>query len=80
MFLMDVYGKAELKPDTTNKARLLSLLREFPEGEPTRKRFAGEVIGYAHQGDSIVHQADLNADGRQSWASTLLETPSFTTL
>jgi hypothetical protein len=49
MFLMDVYGKAELKPDTTNKARLLSLLREFPEGEPTRKRFAGEVIGYIHQ-------------------------------
>lgn len=49
MFLMDVYGKAELKPDTTNKARLLSLLREFPEGEPTRKRFAGEVIGYTHQ-------------------------------
>jgi len=48
MFLMDVYGKAELKPDTTNKARLLSLLREFPEGEPTRKRFAGEVIGYIH--------------------------------
>ena len=48
MFLMDVYGKAELKPDTTNKARLLSLLREFPDGEPTRKRFAGEVIGYIY--------------------------------
>lgn len=49
MFLMDVYGKAELKPDTANKACLLSLLREFPEGEPTRKRFAGEVIGYIYR-------------------------------
>ncbi|KAG9948450.1 DUF410-domain-containing protein, partial [Aureobasidium melanogenum] len=61
MFLMDVYGKAELKPDTTNKARLLSLLREFPEGEPTRKRFAGEVIGWSSKfgeypaGDPELH-------------------------
>ncbi|KAH0371835.1 DUF410-domain-containing protein, partial [Aureobasidium melanogenum] len=61
MFLMDVYGKAELKPDTTSKARLLSLLREFPEGEPTRKRFAGEVIGWTSKfgeypaGDPELH-------------------------
>ncbi|KAG9837069.1 DUF410-domain-containing protein, partial [Aureobasidium melanogenum] len=61
MFLMNVYGKAELKPDTTNKARLLSLLREFPEGEPTRKRFAGEVIGWSSKfgeypaGDPELH-------------------------
>ncbi|THX14268.1 DUF410-domain-containing protein [Aureobasidium pullulans] len=61
MFLMDVYGKAELKPDTTNKARLLSLLREFPDGEPTRKRFAGEVIGWSSKlgeypaGDPELH-------------------------
>ncbi|CAD0114807.1 unnamed protein product, partial [Aureobasidium uvarum] len=54
MFLMDVYGKAELKPDTTNKARLLSLLREFPEGEPTRKRFAGEFGEYP-AGDPELH-------------------------
>jgi hypothetical protein len=81
MFLMDVYGKAELKPDTTNKARLLSLLREFPEGEPTRKRFAGEVIGYIQPAsDFAVHQADPTADGHPSWANSLLETLSSTTL
>lgn len=45
MFLMDVYGKAELKPDVTNKARVLGILRAFPAGEPTRKRFIGEIIG-----------------------------------
>jgi hypothetical protein len=81
MFLMDVYGKAELKPDTTHKARLLSLLREFPEGEPTRKRFAGEVIGYIQPAsDFVAYQADSTADGHPSWASTLLEILSSTTL
>lgn len=45
MFLMDVYNKAELKVDVQNKARLLSLLRVFPPGEPTKKRFVGEVVG-----------------------------------
>lgn len=46
MLLMEVYNKAGLKPDVTNKARLLGLLRSFPADEPTRKRFGGEVIGY----------------------------------
>ena len=45
MFLMDVYSKAELKPDVSNKAQLLGLLRAFPSGEPTKKRFVGEIIG-----------------------------------
>lgn len=45
-FLMEVYNKAELKPDATNKARLLSLLRAFPCGEPTKKRFVADLIGY----------------------------------
>jgi golgi to ER traffic protein 4 len=42
--LLDVYNKAELKPDAGNKARILSLLRAFPPGEPTRKRITGEMI------------------------------------
>lgn len=46
MFLMDVYNKAEVKPDAASKGRLLTLLRAFPPGEPTKKRFVGEVIGY----------------------------------
>lgn len=45
MFLMEVYNKADLKPDVTNKARLLGLLRAFPLGEPTKKRFVGEIVG-----------------------------------
>ncbi|KAJ9631616.1 hypothetical protein H2203_000015 [Taxawa tesnikishii (nom. ined.)] len=47
MLLMEVYNKAGLKPDVTNKARLLGLLRSFPADEPTRKRFGGEVIGWS---------------------------------
>ncbi|KAK5143235.1 hypothetical protein LTR04_001948 [Oleoguttula sp. CCFEE 6159] len=46
MFLLEVYNKAELKPDAANKAKLLELLRSFPPDEPTRKRFIGEMIGY----------------------------------
>jgi hypothetical protein len=46
IFLMEVYNKAELKPDTQSKARLLGLLRAFPAGEPTRKKFTGEIVGY----------------------------------
>lgn len=45
MFLMEVYFKAEVKPDAASKARLTTLLRAFPKGEPTKKRFVGEVIG-----------------------------------
>jgi len=44
IFLMEVYNKAALEPDIPNKARLLYLLRAFPAGEPTRKRFVGEMI------------------------------------
>jgi len=61
MLLMDVYGKAELKPDVGNKARLLGLLRAFPSGEPTKKRFVGEMIGWSSKfgsfpaGDPELH-------------------------
>ncbi len=47
LFLMEVYNKAELKPDAGNKGKLLSLLRQFPSDEPSRKRFVQEVIGCA---------------------------------
>ena len=43
---MDVYKQAELKPDSASKSRILSLLRAFPRGDPTRKRFVGEAVGY----------------------------------
>jgi hypothetical protein len=44
LFLLDVYSKAEIKPDAASKAKLLSMLRAFPAGEPTRKRFVSEMI------------------------------------
>lgn len=45
MFLMDVFAKAEMKPDVGNKGKVLALLRVFPPNEPTRKRYIGEIIG-----------------------------------
>lgn len=44
VFLVDVYKQAELKPDATSKGRLLTCLRLFEGGEPTRKKFVGEMI------------------------------------
>ena len=46
LFLVDVYKQAELKPDSRNKGKLLTLLRQFDSEEPTRKKFIGEMIGY----------------------------------
>ena len=46
LFLIDVYKQAELKPDSSNKGKLLTLLRLFDDEEPTRKKFIGEMIGY----------------------------------
>ena len=44
LFMVEVYNKAEVKPDAATKARILSLMRSFPAGEPTRKRFIAEAI------------------------------------
>ena len=45
LYLLDAYKQAELKPDTASKGRLLSLLRAFPEEEPTMKRYVSEMVG-----------------------------------
>ena len=44
IFLVDVYKQAELKPDSSNKGKLLTLLRQFDSEEPTRKKFIAEMI------------------------------------
>lgn len=44
VLLVDVYKQAELKPDATNKGRLLTCLRLFESGEPTRKKFVDQMI------------------------------------
>lgn len=45
IYLVDVYNKAEITPDAESKGRLLTLLRSFSPGEPTRKKFIGEMVG-----------------------------------
>lgn len=46
VYLMEVYNKGEMKPDTANKARLLGLLRAFPSNEPAKKKFVGGIVEY----------------------------------
>ena len=46
LMMVDVYQKAELKPDATSRGRLLTVLRLFAAGEPTRKKFIGEAVAY----------------------------------
>lgn len=42
--LLDTYAKARVVPDAESKARVLALLRAFPQGEPTLRRFVGDMI------------------------------------
>lgn len=44
IMLVDVFDKAELKPDSASKGKLLTLLRLFDPEEPTRKKFIGDMI------------------------------------
>ncbi|KAH0559884.1 hypothetical protein GP486_003595 [Trichoglossum hirsutum] len=61
VLLTDVYKSAELKPDSGNKGKLIELLRLFPAGEPSRKRFIGELISWSSKfgefpaGDPELH-------------------------
>ena len=48
VYIMEVYNKAEMKPDVANKARILALLRTFPPNEPGKKKFVGAITEYAH--------------------------------
>lgn len=45
VFLVDVYKQAETNLDAAVKVKLLTLLRLFEPGEPTRKKYIGEMIG-----------------------------------
>ncbi|KAI9810990.1 MAG: hypothetical protein M1827_005722 [Pycnora praestabilis] len=75
LFLMDVYNKAELKPDVGNKGKLLTLLRQFPHDEPSRKRLIGEIIGWSAKfgeypaGDPELHHVagSLYAEDREPY-------------
>ncbi|KAH6684119.1 hypothetical protein B0J14DRAFT_466540 [Halenospora varia] len=61
LFLIDVYKQAELKPDSSNKGKLLTLLRQFDPEEPTRKKFVGEMIGWSSKcGEYPAGEPDLH--------------------
>ncbi|KAF2720560.1 DUF410-domain-containing protein [Polychaeton citri CBS 116435] len=61
VYLIEVYNKAEMKPDTANKARLLSLIRSFPPNEPAKKKFVGGIVEWSSKfgefpaGDPEIH-------------------------
>ncbi|ROT39169.1 DUF410-domain-containing protein [Sodiomyces alkalinus F11] len=61
VLLVDVFNKAELKPDSASKGKLLTLMRLFDPEEPTRKKFIGEMITWSGKfgdypaGDSELH-------------------------
>lgn len=71
MYLLDVYNKAELPSDAKSKGRLITLLRCFPKGEPTRKRFVNEMVSWSAKnseypaGDPELHHVagQLFAEG-----------------
>ncbi|KAF2261147.1 DUF410-domain-containing protein [Lojkania enalia] len=61
IFLLDVFTKGEIKPDSGSKGKLLTLLRAFPKGEPTRKKFVNEMLVWSSKlgeypaGDPEIH-------------------------
>ncbi|EXJ80535.1 hypothetical protein A1O1_08681 [Capronia coronata CBS 617.96] len=61
MLLNDVYVKGEWECTAENKRRLIDILRAFPRGEPTRKRFVNEVVAWSgrfgdvERGDGEIH-------------------------
>lgn len=61
VLLVDTYKQAELKPDSASKGKLLACLRLFDAGEPTRKKFIGEMITWSSKygeypaGDPELH-------------------------
>lgn len=73
LLLVDTYNKAEVKPDAAAKARILSLMRAFPAGEPTRKRFIGEAIAYVCLSWQFYVLLELT---RNRWSSKLGEFPA----
>ncbi|KAL3427095.1 Golgi to ER traffic protein 4 [Phlyctema vagabunda] len=61
LFLVDVYKQAELKPDSANKGKLLTLLRLFDSEEPTRKKFISEMIVWSAKcGDYPAGEPELH--------------------
>ena len=57
---MDVYNRAELPCDAQSKGRLLTLLRCFPQHEPTKKRFIDSMISWSMKGEYPAGDPELH--------------------
>ncbi|KAI4282452.1 MAG: hypothetical protein L6R38_002917 [Xanthoria sp. 2 TBL-2021] len=61
IFLIDVLGKGGKEVGVGEKSKLLTILRAFPRGEPTKKRFVTEMINWSSRvgehplGDPELH-------------------------
>ncbi|KAK4189632.1 hypothetical protein QBC35DRAFT_492580 [Podospora australis] len=61
VLLVDVYKQGQIKPDGESKGRLLSCLRLFDSGEPTRKKFVKEAIEWSKKlGDYPAGDPELH--------------------
>jgi golgi to ER traffic protein 4 len=47
LLMVDTFVKGSIPPDAENKARALKVLRAFPKGEVTRKRYVDEMITWS---------------------------------
>ncbi|RDA88350.1 hypothetical protein CP532_5625 [Ophiocordyceps camponoti-leonardi (nom. inval.)] len=61
IMLVDVYVQAQLRPDAESKGRLLTCLRLFEAGEPTRKRFISDMMSWSAKfGDYPAGEPELH--------------------
>ncbi|KAF2747740.1 DUF410-domain-containing protein [Sporormia fimetaria CBS 119925] len=76
IFLLEVFQKAEVKPDAASKGKLLSLLRAFPKNEPTRKKFVNEMLAWSAKvgeypaGDPEMHHVAGSLFAEGMWCAT----------
>jgi len=77
MLLNEVYLKGEFACDDGNRKRLLEILRAFPKGEPTRKRFVTEMIGWSGRVEGGLERGDpeLHHEAGRLYAEGRLESP-----
>lgn len=85
LLLLEVYTKAAQPVTPESTARVLTLLRAFPAGEPTRKRFVSEAIAWSQKhgefptGDPNIHHvagtlSAADGDARDAESHLLLGT------
>ena len=80
MLLNDVYIKGEYECNEENKKKLLEIFQAFPSEEPTRKRFATEMVGWSgkfgdlERGDPEIHHTVGKVYAEGVWHRTDIKT------